>query len=139
MSFKQPAQDALWAPDPYRSSDHDPVLVGLELTPPDTTAPTIEAIAVPSFILVPNNKDRSVWVYLHADDDRGEVTVELTSVTTNGKPRASWTEIDDTHFTVKAVNGAIYTFTYTATDAAGNVATDTATVIVGVKGLLSLP
>ena len=28
-SFKQPAQDAIYAPDPYRSSDHDPVVVGL--------------------------------------------------------------------------------------------------------------
>ena len=136
MSFKRPAQDALFAPDPYRSSDHDPVLVGLDLTPPDTTAPTIEAVAIPSFILAPNNKDRSVRVWVDAEDDRGEVTVELTSVTTNGKPRAAWTEIDDTRFTVKAVNGAIYTFTYTATDAAGNTATDTATVIVGMKGLI---
>jgi predicted extracellular nuclease len=31
-SFKQPAQDAIYAPDAYRSSDHDPVVVGLELT-----------------------------------------------------------------------------------------------------------
>ena len=31
-SFKQPAQDAIYAPDAYRSSDHDPVIVGLELT-----------------------------------------------------------------------------------------------------------
>ena len=30
-SFKLPAQDALYAPDPYRSSDHDPVIVGLDL------------------------------------------------------------------------------------------------------------
>jgi predicted extracellular nuclease len=30
-SFKPNAQDALWAPDAYRTSDHDPVLVGLEL------------------------------------------------------------------------------------------------------------
>lgn len=30
-SFKQPAQDALFAPDAYRSSDHDPILVGLNL------------------------------------------------------------------------------------------------------------
>ncbi|MDH4067098.1 MAG: hypothetical protein OEW19_22080, partial [Acidobacteriota bacterium] len=28
-SFKQAAQDAIYAPDAYRSSDHDPVLVGL--------------------------------------------------------------------------------------------------------------
>lgn len=31
-SFKGPNQDAIYAPDPYRSSDHDPVIVGLELT-----------------------------------------------------------------------------------------------------------
>lgn len=136
MSFKQPAQDALYAPDPYRSSDHDPVIVGLELTPPDTTAPKIEAIALPTFILVPNNKDRTVRVFVHATDDRGDVTVELTDVQTNGKPRAKVTKIDDRTFSVKAVNGAIYRFTYTATDAAGNTATDTAYVVVGVKGLI---
>lgn len=30
-SFKQVAQDAIYAPDPYRSSDHDPVITGLDL------------------------------------------------------------------------------------------------------------
>ena len=30
-SFKQPAQDAIYAPDAYRSSDHDPVIIGLDL------------------------------------------------------------------------------------------------------------
>ena len=30
-SFKQPAQDAIYAPDEYRSSDHDPVIIGLDL------------------------------------------------------------------------------------------------------------
>lgn len=30
-TFKQSAQDALYEPNPYRSSDHDPVVVGLEL------------------------------------------------------------------------------------------------------------
>src|SRR5665648_1301120 len=32
MSFKLPAQDALYAPDAFRSSDHDPVIIGLNLT-----------------------------------------------------------------------------------------------------------
>ena len=32
-TFKQPAQDAIYAPDPYRSSDHDPVIIGLNLAP----------------------------------------------------------------------------------------------------------
>jgi hypothetical protein len=31
MSFKLPAQDALFEPLPYRVSDHDPVIVGLTL------------------------------------------------------------------------------------------------------------
>ncbi len=30
-SFKLPAQEAIYAPDPYRSSDHDPVIVGMDL------------------------------------------------------------------------------------------------------------
>ncbi|MCB9445919.1 MAG: ExeM/NucH family extracellular endonuclease [Ardenticatenaceae bacterium] len=33
MNFKQDAQDALWEPTPYRSSDHDPVVIGLLLEP----------------------------------------------------------------------------------------------------------
>jgi predicted extracellular nuclease len=40
-SFKQDAQDAIYAPDAYRSSDHDPVISGLELT---TEAEIIELI-----------------------------------------------------------------------------------------------
>ncbi len=31
MSYKADAQDALYAPDQYRSSDHDPVIIGLNL------------------------------------------------------------------------------------------------------------
>src|SRR5690606_34460903 len=33
-SFKSAEQAALYSPDPYRSSDHDPVIVGLDLTLP---------------------------------------------------------------------------------------------------------
>jgi len=33
-SFKGPNQDAIYAPDAYRSSDHDPVIVGLDLENP---------------------------------------------------------------------------------------------------------
>jgi len=31
-SYKKTAQDAIYAPDAYRASDHDPVVVGMELT-----------------------------------------------------------------------------------------------------------
>ena len=40
-SFKPPAQDALYEPNQYRTSDHDPVLVGLDLNAP----PTFEFVA----------------------------------------------------------------------------------------------
>lgn len=35
MTFKRPAQDALYEPLPYRVSDHDPVIVGLDFGGPD--------------------------------------------------------------------------------------------------------
>ncbi len=34
MDYKLPAQDALYAPDAYRSGDHDPLIVGLNLCEP---------------------------------------------------------------------------------------------------------
>jgi hypothetical protein len=36
-SFKKAAQDAIYAPDPYRSSDHDPMISGLDLLHYDFT------------------------------------------------------------------------------------------------------
>ncbi|MFE5408304.1 ExeM/NucH family extracellular endonuclease [Microbacterium sp. NPDC056569] len=130
MSFKLPAQDALYAPDAYRSSDHDPVIVGLNLTPPDTTEPTMEVTADPSLVWPPNNKMRTIEFTIDAADDRGDVTVELTDASSAGA-RASWTQVDDDTFEVKAAIGAVYRFTWTATDAAGNTATDTVEVVVG--------
>ncbi len=50
-SFKQAPQDAIYAPDPYRSSDHDPVVIGLRLDTPrylkESTRSALAA-AVPS-------------------------------------------------------------------------------------------
>jgi hypothetical protein len=34
MTYKQAAQDLIYAPDAYRASDHDPVIVGLDLNSP---------------------------------------------------------------------------------------------------------
>lgn len=131
MSFTLPAQDALYAPDPYRSSDHDPVIVGLNLTPPDTTDPTIEVTADPTSVFPPNSKLRTVEFTVVAADDRGDVTVEFDGVTATGSSKAEWEQIDDDTFRVRAVKGAVYSFTWTATDAAGNTASDTVEVAVG--------
>ena len=133
MSFKADAQDALWAPDPYRSSDHDPVIVGLRLTPPDVTPPTIEVTADREVIMPPNGKTVPVQFTVDAaDESAGDVQVALTDVTVTGG--GAWTQTGDRSVDVKAVNGAVYRFTWTATDAAGNTATDTVVVAVGKKG-----
>ena len=135
-SFKAPAQDALYAPDAYRSSDHDPVVVGLDLTPPDTTAPTLSVEADPAFILLPFGQTRTVDIDLDAADESGEVTVRLVSVTASGASRAQVSTLSDTSFRVRAVDNALYTFTYEATDAAGNTTTASDTVGVGPKRFL---
>ncbi len=131
MSFKQPAQDALFAPDAYRSSDHDPVVVGLDLTPPDTTAPTISVTPSQRWIILPLGDMRSITIKVKAADDRGDVSVALTSAVASGAKKAAITKVSDTAFKVRAVNNAVYTFTYTATDAAGNTTTAKTKVYVG--------
>jgi len=130
MQFKQPAEDALWAPDPYRSSDHDPVLVGLNLKAPDTTAPVVTLTPSVDRIMPPDNKTRIITIDVVTQDE-SDVTVELVSAEASGSKKAAVTTVDDTTFRVVAANKAVYTFTYKATDAAGNTTTETATVVVG--------
>lgn len=135
MSFKQPAQDALFAPDAFRSSDHDPVIVGIALTPPDTVAPELDVDAHPSRILIPTGGWRTVNLDIDATDDSGEVVVELVAATAHGSKRAEVQQISDTRFKVRAVARGYYTFEYRATDAAGNTTTATETVNVGLRGI----
>lgn len=61
MSFKSDGQDALYAPDFYRYSDHDPVIIGLALIPaydfsgfyaPVMNAPTVTVIKAGSTVPV---------------------------------------------------------------------------------------
>jgi len=52
LSFKAPAEQNLWEANPYRSSDHDPVIVGMQLgeviTPEPTPAPTVTVTVKPT-------------------------------------------------------------------------------------------
>ncbi len=130
--FKTAAQvDAFYSSSAFRSSDHDPVLVGLDLTLPDTIAPTITATADPARIFPPNGKDRTVTVEVEASDNSGSVEVELVSATATGNKKAAIVSTTDTTFTVKAAIGSVYTITYLATDAAGNTASASVVVRVG--------
>lgn len=135
MSFKQPAQDALFAPDAFRSSDHDPVIVGIALTPPDTTAPELRLDADPNRILLPTGGWRTVTIDVDASDDSGEVDVELVAAEAHGSKKAEIQQISETKFKVRAVARGYYTFEYRAIDAAGNTTTKTETVNVGLRGI----
>ena len=125
--FKLPAQDALWAPDEWRSSDHDPVIVGLDL---DVIAPELSVTASPDTILPPNSQWRTVDIAIDVTDNVDtDVTVELETTAEGHKAKIE--VISNTQVRVLARQGAVYTLTYTATDDSGNSTTESVTIRVG--------
>ncbi|MEJ2759600.1 MAG: hypothetical protein P8046_14060, partial [Anaerolineales bacterium] len=142
MTYKKAAQDALYAPDPYRSSDHDPVIVGLDVC--DEIAPTFEELsASPDSLWPANHKyvDVTMTVVVSDNFDPNPI-VELVSVTSSeddeglgdGDFPNDIVIVDDYNFQLRAersgVNGEgrTYTITYKVTDACGNFTIDSTTV-----------
>jgi hypothetical protein len=130
--FKTPNHvNILYAPDEFRTSDHDPVLVGLcEAIPPSASA-----TATPDVIWPPNGRLKSVSVALDVTDGN-PFTVDLVSVEADEVVAPGDIVIlDDTHFRLRAErddegDGRVYTMTYLATDDCGNSTEFTATVEV---------
>jgi predicted extracellular nuclease len=141
--FKGPNQEAVYAPDPYRSSDHDPVIVGLDVC--EDVAPTFDELTVTPSILWPANHkyvdiDATVSV---SDNFDTNPTITLLSVTSNepdngkgdGNTINDVVVVDDFHFMLRAErsgtgSGRIYTIDYRVTDACGNSATASTEVTV---------
>ncbi len=129
LDFKKPPQQALYEPNAYRASDHDPVIVGLAF---DITPPELSVTATPDVLWPPNHKYREVLVEVEASDNSGTVFVELVSVTSSEADCCLGRDdlpndivvIDDTTFDLRAERyakeGRIYTITYRAFDTAGN-------------------
>jgi hypothetical protein len=129
----------IYAADPFRTSDHDPVVVGLDLVPP-----VLQVAVTPDVLWPPNHKYVEVTATVTATDDGGTApTVTLISVTSNepdngrgdGNTRNDIRIIDDTTFELRAERsalgwGRVYTITYQAEDAAGNINVEAATVSV---------
>ena len=69
MNYKDYNQPALYAPDPYRSSDHDPVLVGLDLKP---MLEDFVVLAKERVLILPR---ASVFSGDIGVDDKGEATL----------------------------------------------------------------
>jgi predicted extracellular nuclease len=145
-SFKPPAQDALYEANAYRSSDHDPVLVGLGLC--ETTPPTLTVSLSPSVLQPPNHKYVTVQATITASDNSGVAPiVTFVSATSNepdnapggtdGNTTNDIVRVDFDTFQLRAERdengtGRIYTITYRATDGCGNTTTRSATVRVPV-------
>jgi predicted extracellular nuclease len=143
MTFKQDAQDALYAPDAYRSSDHDPVIVGLSVCE-DEIAPTLEVSVSPDMLWPPNHKYVTVVATVQTTDNQDpNPAVSLVSVTSNepdeglgdGDMPVDIVIVDDTTFYLRAERsglgeGRVYTIVYQATDTCGNTTLASATVTV---------
>jgi predicted extracellular nuclease len=142
MTFKLPAQDALYAPDAYRSSDHDPVIVGLGVC--DEIAPTLTVSLSPDRLWPANHKYVDVVAtVVPSDNFDPNPVVTLVSVTSNeaddglgdGDMPQDIVILDDYTFQLRAERsgmgeGRIYTITYQVTDACGNSSLASATVMV---------
>lgn len=107
-SFKLPAQDALYAPDAYRSSDHDPVIVTIERNYAPTavgqSVTTTEDIAI-DITLTGTDPDGDTLSYAIVDQPTYG-TVNLVGALATYTPTADYTGPDS--FTFKAFDGSIY-------------------------------
>ena len=144
-SFKPPAQDALYESNAYRSSDHDPVLVGLSAC--DDVDPTLSVSVTPNVLWPPNHRYVTVQATITASDNYDpSPEVDLLAVTSNepdnGPDDGNTTEdiviVDDDTFRLRAERresgtGRVYTITYRATDDCGNSTTRAATVTVPIS------
>jgi hypothetical protein len=142
MSFKQDAQDALYAPDAYRSSDHDPTIVGLEVC--DEIAPTMDVTVTPDMLWPPNHKYVTVKAAVTVSDNFDpNPTVELVSIESDEPDSGLDYEdvpldiviVDTYKFKLRAErwdggDGRVYTITYRVTDACGNSTEASVTVTV---------
>jgi hypothetical protein len=145
MTFKLDAQDALYAPDAFRSSDHDPVIVGLKVC--ELVPPTITVTVTPDTLWSPNHKYVEIEATVIVSDNWDQnPTVTLISVTSNepddGEEDGNTVDdiviVDDYNFLLRAERsdlgtGRIYTITYQVTDACGNSSIQFATVFVPIS------
>jgi predicted extracellular nuclease len=127
-TFKQPAQEAIYAPDPYRSSDHEAVIVGLAL---DQTPPVVEAEL--DRILATRNTGLFVVDFSCVDnvDPEPECVADLNGVPVNEGQIVHLIRAPGKPFTLRLgsvlfMKDDSFTLTVTGTDERGNSATATA-------------
>lgn len=127
--------NTLFAPDAFRSSDHDPVIIGM------CQAPTLAVSVSPNSLWPPNHKYRAVTAAPTASSD--VVDISLLSVTSDepdnglgdGDTPNDIVIVNDLTVKLRAErsgsgDGRVYTLTWKATNGCGATVTTTATVSV---------
>jgi hypothetical protein len=125
MTFKQGAQDALYAPDAFRSSDHDPVVISISFN----AAPVAEDMEVST------DEDVAVNITLDVSDaNEDPLTAEIVT-----EPMHGTYEIDGlvVTYTPEANYNGPDSFTYKVSD--GELESDTATVSITVTPVNDAP
>jgi uncharacterized protein len=123
VEFKTPGQrTSLYAPDAFRASDHDPVLIGLALTSGTPDAPPTVSVASPASGAQVSGTITIQVLASDGEDAAGTLTVQVaigggawqtaTYNSSTGYYERSWN-------TVGAANGG-HTIRARATDSAGN-------------------
>ena len=133
------------AAQPNRGSVMEMFVTRIDIQPPDTTPPTISAIAVNSSVLwPPNHTMRSITVIPTVSDDvSAAVTCSITNITSNepqtgldgGDLGPDWEGTVGLTTSLRAErsarrSGRLYTLTVTCTDEAGNSSTGSVGVSV---------
>ena len=139
-SFKSPEQAALFEENAYRSSDHDPVIIGLDVN----VGPACDnATANPDRLWPPNHKFVPIAIDGVTDPDGDMVTITIDSIFQDeavtargsGKSAPDGRGVGTSTAEVRAErvgggNGRVYHIGFTATDGLG--ASCAGTVTVGV-------
>jgi predicted extracellular nuclease len=126
---RESTTEELYSPDPYRTSDHDPLIVALDLIPP-----VVEVSVTPEVLWPPSHRYVEVRATVTASDsDDPSPGIRLVSVTSNepdngagdGNTVNDIVVVDDRTFKLRAERsgngtGRVYTLTYEAADAANN-------------------
>lgn len=127
-SFKMDAQDALYAPDQYRSSDHDAVIVGLRL---DREPPRVEA----DLDRIRADHDRGWFRVVFSCKDRvdrhPECVADLNGIPVHNGQRVYLIESSGTSWALEKgrvlyLKDDSFVLTATGTDDSGNSASDSA-------------
>jgi len=128
LDFNRPAE--FFTSDMYRSSDHDPVLVGLNLdAEPTNTAPTVEATFGEGYLQC-GTDNATLTVDITDRDEQDAHTVTVDWGDGSGPPTVVGTDEASVTLTHTYDEVGTYTATITVMDSHGHVVTTTAETTV---------